>query len=181
MLPSNHQLAQRLFLQADKASRHGSKPKAITNIRLGIFRKLWLPNAHRKQYPGTLKPMQKAVCQIVPADRPQKIQAYCAIARTSEKAYETIAAQIRDYKSSNKTPFNAKQENRAQAGKLQTTSTTTLPIQQSRKATKPLNNYPLTQVKQLTKHYGANPRKLTYYNRFTPLRVPAQDRPASPR
>ena len=106
--------------------------------------------------------MQKAVCRIVPADRHQKIQAYCAIARTSEKAYETIAAQIRDYKSSNKAPFNAKQENRAQADKLQTTSTTTLPIQQSRKATKPLNNYPPTQVKQLTKHYGANPRKLTY-------------------
>ena len=101
--------------------------------------------------------MQKAVCRTVPADRHQNIRAYCAIARTSEKVYETIAAQIRDYKSSNKTPFNAKQENRAQAGKLQTTSRTTLPIQQSRKATKPLNNYPLTQVKQLTKHYGANP------------------------
>lgn len=161
MLPSNHQLAQRLILQADKASRHGSKPKAITNICLGLFRKLRLPNAHHKQYSGTLKPMQKAVYRIVPTDRHQNIRAYCAIARTSGKVYETITTQIRDYKSSNKTPFTAKQENRAQASKLQTTSTRTLPIQQSRKATKPLNNCPLTQIKRLTQHYGANTRKLT--------------------
>lgn len=101
--------------------------------------------------------MQKAVCRIVPADRHQNIRAYCAIARTSGKTYETITAQIRDYKSSNKTPYNAKQETRAQAGKLQTTSTRTSPIQQSRKATKPLNNYPLIQVRQLTQHTAQPP------------------------
>lgn len=158
-----------------------SKPNAITNICPGLFRKLWLPDAYHKQYSGTLKPMQKAVCRIAPADRHQNIRAYRAIVRKSEKAYETIAAQIRDYKSPNKTPFNAKQENRAQAGKLQTTSTTTLPIQQSRKATKPLNNCPLTQVKQLTQHHGANPPQADTLNRLTPLRAPAPNRPASPR
>ncbi len=61
--------------------------------------------------------MQKAVCRTVPAVRLQNIG---AIEPLQEQAgtYETIAAQIRDYKSSNKTPFNAKQENRAQAGEL---------------------------------------------------------------
>ena len=159
MLSRNHQLASRSY-KPIKSTDTDSKPKAITNICLRLFPKCWLTDAHHKQYSGTLEPMQKAVCRTVPADRHQNIRAYCAIARTSEKVYETITAQIRDYKSS-KTPFNVRQETRAQAGKLQTTSTRTSPIQQSRKATKPLNNYPLTQVKQLTQHYGASPRKLT--------------------
>lgn len=160
MLSRNHQLASRSY-KPIKPAGTDSKPKAITNICLGLFRKLRLPDTHHKQHTETLKPMRKAVYRIVPADRHQNIRAYCAIVRTSEKACETITAQIRGYKSSNKTPFNAKQENRTQAGKLQATSATTLPIQQSRKATKPLNNCPLTQVKQQTQHYGANPRKLT--------------------
>ena len=68
------------------------RTKAITNICLGLFRKLWLPDAHHKQYSGTLEPMQKVVCQIVPADHHQNIREYYAIARTSGKAYETITA-----------------------------------------------------------------------------------------
>ena len=137
MLSRNHQLASRSY-KPIKPAGTDSKPKAITNICLGLFRKICgFPMRTISSIPKRSNLWRKAVYRIVPADRHQNIRAYCAIVRTSEKACETITAQIRGYKSSNKTPFNARQENRTQAGKLQTTSTRTLPIQQSRKATKP--------------------------------------------
>ena len=137
MLFPNHQLAQRLILQADEASRHGflveSHHKHLSWIISQMVASRYTPQAVFRN----AQPMQKAACRTVPTDRHQNIRAYCAIVRTSGKAYETLTAQIRYCKSSNNMRFNARQENRTQACKLQAASTTTSPIQHSRKATKP--------------------------------------------